>query len=87
MTSKKEKLFEVQKYNFAAYDLLLYLDTHPNDKKAFRMFRELVKKFNSARCEYEKEYGPLEAYNAADFEKFAWLDSPWPWERGGNKDV
>ena len=44
--SKQEKLLELQKYNFAAYDMLLYLDTHPEDKKAFEMFKQLVEKFN-----------------------------------------
>lgn len=82
--SKQEKLFEIQKYNFCAYDLLLYLDTHPDDKKAFCMFREIVEKLKKLKCEYESQYGPLEAYNAAAFGSFKWLDSPWPWEREAN---
>ena len=85
--NRQEKLFAVQKYNFAAYDLLLYLDTHPNDKKAFCMFQNLVKKFKKAKREYEEAFGPLEAFNAANFEEFTWLDSPWPWERGANLNV
>ncbi len=85
--NKQERLFEIQKYNFAAYDLLLYLDTHPDDKRAFAMFRELVKKFKKLQSDYENEYGPLEAYNAARFDTFEWLDSPWPWEKEGNLNV
>lgn len=84
MTNKQEKLYKVQKYNFAAYDLLLYLDTHPEDKRAFCMFGEMVKSYNKARREYEQEFGPLEAFNAANFECFNWLDSPWPWEKEAN---
>ena len=82
--TKQEKLYEIQKCNFAAYDLLLYLDTHPEDKKAFEMFRELVEKLKKMKYEYEKEHGPLEAYNSASFCAFKWLDSPWPWEKEGN---
>ncbi len=82
--TRQEKLYEVQKVNFAAYDLLLYLDTHPEDKKAFKMFRELVEKLNKLKCEYEAQYGPLEAYNSAYQGTFNWLDSPWPWEKEGN---
>lgn len=82
--SKQEQLFEVQKYNFAAYDLLLYLDTHPEDKKAFRLFQELVMKLKKLKREYEEKFGPLEAYNAARCSAFTWLDSPWPWEREAN---
>lgn len=83
--SKQEKLFCIQKYNFAAYDLLLYLDTHADDKKAFRIFRELVMKLKSLKKEYEAEFGPLTPYNAAAQDSFTWLDSPWPWEREANK--
>lgn len=82
--TKQEKLYEVRKYNFAAYDMLLFLDTHPEDKKAFMIFKELVEKLKKKKCEYESEYGPLEAYNAANFNTFKWLDSPWPWEKEAN---
>lgn len=82
--NKQEKLYELQKYNFAAYDLLLYLDTHASDKKAFAMFCELVEKLRKLKTEYEDEFGPLEAYNSARFGTFKWLDSPWPWEKEAN---
>ncbi|MBR0365485.1 MAG: spore coat protein CotJB [Clostridia bacterium] len=82
--SKQELLYKIQKYNFAAYDLLLYLDTHPDDKNAFRMFKGLVKEYRELVSKYEAKFGPLEAYCAADFDTFKWLDSPWPWERGAN---
>ena len=82
--TKQESLYEIQKCNFAAYDLLLYLDTHPLDKKAFEMFKELVEKLKKLKCEYEKNFGPLEAYNSAAFGSFKWIDSPWPWEREAN---
>lgn len=82
--NKQEKLYELQKYNFAAYDLLLYLDTHANDSKAFEMFRELVEKLQKLKTDYEDEFGPLEAYNSTRFGTFKWLDSPWPWEKEAN---
>ena len=40
---KQNLLLELQKYHFAAYDMLLYLDTHPTDKKAFELFKDFVK--------------------------------------------
>ncbi len=82
--NKKERLYEIQKYNFAAYDLLLYLDTHPEDSKAFKMFREMVEKFKKLVRSYEDEFGPLEPYSAARYGSFNWLESPWPWEREAN---
>ena len=83
--TKQEHLYEIQKCNFAAYDLLLYLDTHPKDRRAFELFRELVEKLKKMKKEYEREPGPLEAFNSAAFASFKWIDSPWPWEREANK--
>ena len=54
-------LEQIQMYNFAAYDMLLYLDTHADDKTAFEMFRELVAKTRALKAQYEKSYGPLTA--------------------------
>ena len=44
------KISDIQAYSFAAYDMLLYLDTHPNDKKAFRLFKDLVSKTNTLKA-------------------------------------
>ena len=75
---------KVRSYCFAAHDLLLYLDTHPDDKKAFAMFRDTVAKAKQLKYEYEKNCGPLSAFSAAEFDAFKWLDSPWPWEKEAN---
>lgn len=82
--SKTDLLKEIQKYNFAAYDMLLYLDTHSDDKKAFELFKELAEKTKSLKNEYEKAFGPLTAMSAARLETFKWLESPWPWEKEAN---
>ena len=69
--SRVEMLKKIQCSNFAAYDMLLYLDTHSDDKKAFRMFQALVKK--------------TKEFSTAMQDKFNWLDNPWPWEKEDNK--
>ncbi len=84
-SSKNTMLKQIQCNNFAAYDMLLYLDTHPKDKKAFELFKCFVEKTKALIGEYEKEYGPLCAFNTASQESFNWLNSPWPWEKEGNK--
>ena len=78
-------LKQLQSYNFAAYDMLLYLDTHPDDKKAFNMFKSLVNKTKSIKADYEKQFGALSAYSSATFDSFEWLNSPWPWEKEANQ--
>lgn len=82
--SRADMLKQIQCYNFAAYDMLLYLDTHPEDKKAFKMFQELVNKTNALKCEFEKEFGPLSQFASAMQDSFNWLDNPWPWEKEAN---
>ena len=83
--TETELLNQLQSYRFAAYDMLLFLDTHPEDKKAFEMFKQLVEKTNKLTCEYEKEYGPLMPFSSAKKDEFTWLDSPWPWEKEANE--
>lgn len=78
-------LKRLQSYNFAAYDMLLYLDTHPDDKKAFSMFQDLVAKTMELKKDYERAYGPLTAFSTARSDTFDWLDSPWPWEKEANQ--
>ena len=82
--NKTDLLKEIQKYNFAAYDMLLYLDTHADDKKAFEIFKSLVEKTKELKCEYESNVGPLSPWSAANFNTFKWLESPWPWEKEAN---
>lgn len=75
---------EIQSYQFAAYDMLLFLDTHPDDKKGFAIYKSLVKKVRELVEAYQQKYGPLSADCAADYSEFNWIESPWPWEKGGN---
>lgn len=81
---RQNLLKQLQSYHFAAYDMLLFLDTHPTDKKAFELFKDLVKKYMELRKQYEQNFGPLAAFGSADFSTFNWLDSPWPWEKEAN---
>lgn len=75
---------EVQRYCFAAHDMQLFLDTHPDDKKAFALFVSLTKKAQELKKEYVEKYGPLAVTDAAAYDSYKWLDEPWPWEKGGN---
>lgn len=81
MSDRERMLKQVQEYKFAAYDMLLYLDTHPDDTSAFELYKSLVKKLRTLMAEFEKRFGPLSAFAAADQERFNWLDNPWPWDK------
>lgn len=79
-TMREEMLNTLRKYAFVVYDLNLYLDTHPYDKKALEMFREFAMKAKQARKEYVESFGPLSADESNNTEMFEWIESPWPWE-------
>lgn len=75
---------QIQSYRFAAHDMLLFLDTHPEDRRGFSIFKELTKRANELTAAYQAEYGPLTPPAAAEYDEFKWIYGPWPWEKGGN---
>lgn len=83
--NRTDYLKKIQNYRFAAHDLLLYLDTHPNDSKAFEMYKDLVEHAKRHTAEYETQFGPLTALATADCDSFTWTKSPWPWEKEANQ--
>lgn len=78
-------LKKIQNLKFAVYDMLLFLDTHPDDASAFKMYRDLIKQLKKNIADYEAEYGPLSIISAGDFDTFLWTKSPWPWEKEVNE--
>ena len=60
-TSKKELLQFIDQVSFAIDDLLLFLDTHPKEKRALEYYSELSARRNELLEKYAKFYGPLTA--------------------------
>jgi len=77
-------LMKLSEASFAAFDLQLFLNTHPHDRRALAEHRSLVNQANAARDEFEKAFGPLTAAATTDENFFNWIDSPWPWDAAGN---
>ena len=73
-----ELLTYIDAYCFAAHDLNLYLDTHPNDTEAFNIFKKYIDDANNIISQYEQKYGPLLVGSSTY--PWAWNNSPWPWE-------
>ena len=57
--SREKLLRKIMEYKFYINDLTLYLDTHPNDRKALGLHNEYVQKLDEVTKEFEKMYGPL----------------------------
>lgn len=60
-----------QETAFMLWELRLYLDTHPNDREALALFRQMSEKAGDT---YANSFLPRECG------RWAWVDDPWPWE-------
>lgn len=80
MLTEKAKLMNMlSAEQFAAWELHLYLDTHPCDKNALRMHEKHSARAKELKEEFEKKYGPLTTKTGEGCE---WVKAPWPWEKG-----
>ena len=80
--SKEVLLNEIMSLNFAINDLVLYLDTHPNDSCAIRMHNNYSDQVQNLISQYQNAYGPLTVNFTSNSNNWQWSDEPWPWERG-----
>lgn len=76
MKTRKQMLLRLSAVQFAAWELHLYLDTHPNDNNAAMRYKELEVQYQQLLAEYEDRFGPLVRPATGN----AWLNDPWPWE-------
>lgn len=82
MTPEQKRLLHIiQALEFTAIDLTLYLDTHPDDKRALAEYNEVSRRLHEAMMDYQKRYGALMSYGHSPAQtSWTWLDEPWPWE-------
>lgn len=75
-------LTELQALDFVLLELGLYLDTHADDKEAFKLFQQYTSMVKEGRRIYEEKYGPLTLSMASNGSFYRWVHGPWPWEKG-----
>lgn len=80
MKEREILLKRVQVCEFAMLDLALFLDTHPDDQQALAHYRKHQTMRKNAVAEYEERFGPLTKENAAEGERWTWVDGLWPWQ-------
>jgi len=71
----------ISAYDFALWEMTLYLDTHPNDGAAMELTEAYRRKRQELTEWYEGQFGPrtiLSSEVAGD--RWDWVNSPWPWE-------
>ena len=74
-------LKEIQEMQFAATELTLYLDTHPDDQRALTDYNMYTKKLQSLQSIYCQQIGPLMVFGFCPSRyPWEWVYQPWPWE-------
>lgn len=81
---QSELLDLIRVLGFNVYDTVLFLDTHPNNKKALSYYKKYQQLLEKAVKEYTTYFGPLTIDTAEVENKWTWGDDPWPWEREAN---
>ena len=81
-SNKEQMLHQISVISFAAYDMLLYLDTHPDDGKALSFYQEQCSIRNQLLSDYACQFGPLTMDLAckSPSDSWDWVMQPWPWE-------
>ena len=81
----RDKLMrEIMNYDFVAYELILFLDTHPKNAEGLEYFEYYTNARKQALKEYSSRFSPLTldtVPKGTDF--WAWANEPWPWEMEG----
>ena len=77
-------LRHVQMHGVAMVEAGLYLDAHPDCRRALEYFRRQRELYMKYAAEYEAAYGPLTMAAQADGDCWKWVQGPWPWESEAN---
>lgn len=79
--SQTQMLLEIQRLEFTAIELNLYLDTHPNDQQALSLYNSVVPQLKKCIEAYEQRFGPLCHFGMSTSQyPWQWINSPWPWD-------
>lgn len=80
MNNKAMLMKKIKQLDFTLKELNLYLDTHPNCRRALAMFQKYRTLRETAMNDYIKNYGPITPEQSENTQSWDWIDSPFPWE-------
>ena len=79
----QKELYEwIMMLGFCAVDMMLYLDTHPDDEEALNYFNQCTALYNAAKQSYQEQFGLLNAFSEQERSSWDWNTAPMPWEGG-----
>ena len=79
-TEQEKCLYELSAITFAAHEINLYLDIHPDDQSMFMLFKDYQKQVHRMMEEYEEKFGPICVGSEKMSQSFNWVYNEWPWE-------
>lgn len=87
MNNKAKLIRYIDALDFALYEMILFLDTHPDDRRALAAFENYRQKRKAAIREYESRFGNYvrKAIDVKPDGSWEWAEGPWPWEYKGEK--
>ena len=79
----QKELYEwIMMLGCCAVDMMLYLDTHPDDEEALNYFNQCTALYNAAKQSYQEQFGQLNAFSEQERSSWDWNTAPMPWEGG-----
>lgn len=79
MNEREMLMRKMSAAQFAAWELHIYLDTHPDDCSALESYNKYKQRYATLAAEYESKYGPITAGQNSG-SAWCWTNDPWPWE-------
>lgn len=80
MNKKEQMLRDIGIVDFTLVELMLFLDTHANDRKAMEYFKHYSKVKLQMEMEFSKTFFPLKKEFADCDREWEWAIAPLPWE-------
>lgn len=88
MTNNNEHasaLRDLLELKFALHELVLYLDTHPDNRKALSLYKTYKKKYDEMYAMYELNHAPMTAFGVKH-DRWTWTEGAWPWQNEKGDD-
>lgn len=80
MNQREQMLENIGILGFVMIDLVLYLDTHPYDRKAIDYFNHYSRIRNQMVADFSRDFYPLSISMAESSREWRWGMAPLPWE-------
>ncbi len=80
--TKKNLMNQIVQCEFILIDINLFLDTHPNDKRALEDYNAYAEQLEILKRKYVTQFGPIHNFGNSTVnsdECFTWVTQPFPW--------